>query len=81
MKLRWPWVTLEDKATVMARRMAVEMIVDLERAIEPFAEFASNVDENGWTSNIHHETISTWFGPSDFRNAQATLKRIKEMTD
>ena len=41
---------------------------ELESAIRPFVEFASNTDENGWTSNIHREPISTWFGPSDFRN-------------
>ena len=42
---------------------------ELELAILPFAEFATNVDENGWTSTIHREPISTWFGPSDFREA------------
>lgn len=42
---------------------------ELELAILPFAEFAEHVDENGWTSEIHREPISTWFGPSDFRAA------------
>lgn len=42
---------------------------ELELAILPFAEFAGNVDENGWVSTIHREPISTWFGPSDFREA------------
>ncbi len=42
---------------------------ELELALLPFAEFASNVDENGWTSGIHREPISVWFGPSDFREA------------
>lgn len=42
---------------------------ELELALLPFAEFAEHVDENGWTSEIHREPISTWFGPSDFRAA------------
>lgn len=42
---------------------------ELELALLPFAEFASNVDESGWTSGIHREAISVWFGPSDFREA------------
>lgn len=42
---------------------------ELELAILPFAEFATNVDDDGWTSTIHREPISTWFGPSDFRAA------------
>jgi len=42
---------------------------ELELAILPFAEFATNVDDDGWTSAIHREPISTWFGPSDFRAA------------
>lgn len=41
---------------------------ELELAILPFAEFGvENVDENGWKSTIHREPISTWFGPSEFR--------------
>lgn len=42
---------------------------ELELALLPFAEFAIWVDDNGWTSTIHKEPISTWFGPSDFREA------------
>lgn len=42
---------------------------ELELALLPFAEFAEHVNENGWTSEIHREPISTWFGPSDFRAA------------
>ena len=39
-----------------------------KEALEPFAQFArDNIDDEGWTSNIHRESISTWFGPSDFR--------------
>ena len=44
-------------------------IEDLEAALRPFAEFACWVDESGWTSTIHREPISAWFGPSDFREA------------
>jgi hypothetical protein len=37
-------------------------------ALEPFLRFAEqNTDENGWLSSIHRESISTWFGPSEFR--------------
>jgi len=50
---------------------------EMRRALEPFAEFASNVDENGWISTIHREPISTWFGPSDFRSARAALSRTQ----
>lgn len=46
-----------------------ERIAALEAALAPFATFAHNVDADGWTSNIHREQISTWFGPSDFRAA------------
>lgn len=40
-------------------------------ALRPFSDFAVNVDEVGWTSNIHRERISDWFGPSDFLIARA----------
>lgn len=47
----------------------------LREALKPFgASFvAENVDDHGWTSNIHREQISVWFGPSDFRRARAVL--------
>jgi hypothetical protein len=51
-------------------RIAVE-------ALEPFAAFAENVDAEGWTSNIHRERISVWFGPSDFRRAREALAALK----
>lgn len=44
-------------------------------ALKPFADFAINVDEHGWTSSIHREAISYWFGPSDFRAALSTSKK------
>lgn len=47
----------------------------LREALEPFgtSHVAENVDEHGWTSNIHREQISVWFGPSDFFRARAAL--------
>lgn len=51
-------------ALLSERRKMVE-------ALEPFAAFAENVDQHGWTSDIHREAISVWFGPSDFRRAAA----------
>lgn len=41
--------------------------------VRPFADFGENVDTEGWTSNIHREGISVWFGPSDFRRAAAYI--------
>ncbi len=52
---------------------AADEIERLRAALEPFAEFGKNVDADGWTSNIHRERISTWFGPSDFRAAADAL--------
>ena len=45
----------------------------LRKALEPFSDFAENVDAEGWTSSIHREQISTWFGPSDFRRIREAL--------
>jgi hypothetical protein len=54
-------------------RLAAEIEL-LREALRPFSDFGVNVDDNGWTSNIHREPISTWFGPSDFRYARAKLE-------
>lgn len=56
----------------LIREMAGKMDA-LRSALEPFATFAENVDTNGWTSDIHRERISVWFGPSDFRRAKEAL--------
>ena len=53
---------------------ARERVAELEAALKPYSDFGVNVDGNGWTSNIHREPISTWFGPSDFRTARAKLE-------
>lgn len=54
-------------AEVEARKLR-EQLVTAKEALAPFAAFAANnVDEHGWKSNIHRESISTWFGPSEFR--------------
>ena len=50
-------------------------IAELEAALKPFAEFAIWVGDNGWTSTIHREPISVWFGPSDFREAAAAMAK------
>jgi hypothetical protein len=63
---------LGEPAEVKALRSQVEA---LKAALKPFAEFGANVDEHRWTSNIHREQISTWFGPSDFRRARTTLEK------
>lgn len=54
---------------------ALRRVEKLEAALEPFgsSHVADNVDDDGWTSNIHREGISTWFGPSDFRAARQAL--------
>jgi hypothetical protein len=58
----------------LVREMAGEMDA-LRRALEPFVSFSENVDADGWTSSIHREQISTWFGPSDFRRAREALSQ------
>lgn len=55
-----------------------ERIERLEKALRPFAAFAENVDEQGWTSNIHREGVSVWFGPSDFREARQALSPTED---
>lgn len=51
-------------------------IAELEAALRPFADShpAECVGEDGWTTTVHREPISTWFGPSDFRAARAAMK-------
>ena len=57
---------------------AIAALPDLIEAAEPFVEFAeNNTDEDGWTSNTHHERISDWFGPSEFRALRSILSSIK----
>lgn len=44
----------------------------LRAALDPFGSFGRHwVDAEGWTCNTHRESISTWFGPSEFRSAAA----------
>lgn len=48
-----------------------------QAALEPFARFGGEwVDGSGWTCNIHRESISTWFGPTDFQNAKNAADQI-----
>jgi len=55
-------------------------VAGMGEALEPFDDFADNVDDVGWASDIHKERISYWFGPSDFRKARlaAHLAAAKE---
>ena len=46
------------------KELKYDALVD---ALEDFIDFAKNTDENGWTSDIHRESISTWFGPGNFQ--------------
>ena len=55
-----------------------ERIAVLEAALRPFTDFAQWTDAEGWTSNIHREGISVWFGPSDFRRARSALAPLGE---
>jgi hypothetical protein len=49
----------------------------LRSALEPFASFGDqNVGEHGWLSGIHREQVSTWFGPSDFREATEAYREL-----
>jgi hypothetical protein len=42
-------------------------VAELYAALKPFQIFAeAHIDICGWTSNIHREAISYWFGPSEF---------------
>lgn len=48
----------------------------LQNALKPFATFADTfVDADGWTGPMNVERIVDWFGPSDFREARATLSQ------
>jgi hypothetical protein len=68
-----PIETLFDDALAALESLSAEN-AELREALKPYSDFGVNVDENGWTSNIHREPISTWFGPSDFRTARAKLE-------
>lgn len=62
-------------ATERARAEAAEKDRDEARgALKPFATFAAdNIDAEGWDGIKHRASISTWFGPSDFRAAHLAL--------
>lgn len=64
-----------DAAIELAEKDA--RIARLEKALATFAEFAIWTDESGWTSTIHKEPISVWFGPSDFREAKEAYDDTK----
>jgi len=72
-----PAVILEAADLIEALTAQVAVMGE---ALEPFDDFADNVDDVGWASDIHKERISYWFGPSDFRKARlaARLAAAKE---
>jgi len=50
---------------------------EMLEALKPFAEFAAqNVNDDGWTSRIHGEPISYWFGPSEFRALREVFDKM-----
>jgi hypothetical protein len=66
----------EEELTVSEQLAeALDHIKRLIVALKPFSDFAINVEfdgdlnTNAWKSRIHRESISTWFGPSDFAYA------------
>jgi hypothetical protein len=75
------------EALAAQRDEAATLITSLREALErkdaallPFAQFSVNTDDNGWLSNIHRESISTWFGPSAFRDADDALNPSRKET-
>lgn len=53
-----------------------DQVETLRAALLPFVTFGEdNVCEFGWSSNIHRESISTWFGPSDFLHALSAVSK------
>ena len=62
---------LADAAIAQMPNMA-----ELKEALEPFANFAvGNVDQATWSGvprGEQNQTITTWFGPSDFQRALET---------
>ncbi len=67
---------LKNTATFTPQRSQDELIVKLKSALRPFAEFAmTSIIDNNWGNNIHKESISTWFGPSDFVSAAKALEQ------
>lgn len=68
---------LDEEAAARIEALEAE-VQRLREALRPFADFGSWVDEEGWSSNIHREGISVWFGPSDFRRARAAMEPTNE---
>ncbi len=67
---------LKNTAAFTPQRSQDELIVKLKSALRPFAEFAmTSVVDDSWGNNIHKESISTWFGPSDFVSAAKALEQ------
>lgn len=66
----------EDARAVLEPYLAAydATIAGMGKALEPFAAFADgNVDAEGWSGLEQRASITTWFGPSDFRRARAAL--------
>lgn len=74
---------LRERAPLMPKAdaaMVREVITALEaaqKALEPFAAFGENAEITGWTSKIHREQISVWFGSKDFYHARTVYSMLK----
>lgn len=65
---------LNGTAAYTPQRSQDDVIARLKAALQPFAEFAlDNIANDAWANNTHRESISTWFGPSDFVAALRAL--------
>ena len=67
---------LNSTTAYTPQRSRDDVIARLKAALQPFAEFAlDNIANDAWANNTHRESISTWFGPSDFVNALRALEQ------
>lgn len=52
---------------------------EIAEVLRPFASFAGwNVDDDGWSDSNQRQPITTWFGPSDFRNIKKLAIALKD---
>jgi len=65
-----------DEAASEVESLTAQVAV-MGEALEPFDDFADNVDDVGWASDVHKERISYWFGPSDFRKARRAARAAR----
>jgi hypothetical protein len=70
-----------DRASLRAAEAEITRLKEgmeaLGAALEPFAAFAEHmIDEHGWLDREHRASISTWFGPSQFRRAHQAFATL-----